>query len=250
MELKELQDRHKGKMAFVVGAGPSLHFQDVSPLKDYVTISVNSGLLKVPFSDYFLSDDIGAKNWNYYVHLLPTLEKTVSLLYAQKLRLHARRLDKNRVVWFEHKWWFDPKSKQYNPEGLVLTKEAEKPIIGARTSMGSAVHFAYIMGCDPIVLLGSDCCYRDGKRYFWQYSGEPKAYRVTHEPVFATPNAGTFAGKQIDTHGRDFIIYWANLSEQTQKAGIDIIDASGGVLTCFKKMTLPEVLSAYADRKR
>jgi hypothetical protein len=131
-----------------------------------------------------------------------------------------------------------------------MTKDAEKPIVGARTSMGSAVHFAYIMGCDPIVLLGCDCCYLQGKRYFWQFPNEPRAFRITHEPVFSTPNAGTFDGKQIDTHGRDFIIYWANFAEKAAQVGVNIIDASGGVLTCFKKMTLPEVLKVYADRKK
>ena len=65
---------------------------------------------------------------------------------------------------FDHKSWFSPEDKSYNLDGLKLTKQ--EPIVGARVSMGSAVHLAFLMGCDPIVLLGNDCQLKNGKRYF------------------------------------------------------------------------------------
>ena len=53
MLMKDLQDRYSGKLGFVIGAGPSLRFIDEKQLKPYVTITVNSGIVKVPECDFF-----------------------------------------------------------------------------------------------------------------------------------------------------------------------------------------------------
>ena len=251
MELRELQDKYKDKTGFVIGAGPSLHFQDVEPLKEYVTIAVNSGLAKAPFCNYFVSDDIGVQHYNYYLQLLPDLT-CIKLLYKDKLENHVCHLKRNEIVWFKHKWWYDPKNKKYNPTGLVLTKDAELPIVGARTSSGTAIHILYIMGCNPIILLGIDCCYgvnEPRKRYFWQYDGEYRVARITtHEPVFAFANKGFYKNTKypIDSHGRDFLQYWDAFVQQNKSTpDLHIINASGGILEAFERMSLEKVLEKY-----
>lgn len=247
MILKELQDIHNGSMGFVIGAGPSLHFQDLSLLKKYVTISVNSGIIKYPECDYFLSDDIGVKHWNYF-HNEVKNGSCIKLLYEDKLQHEISHLKKEDVILFKHTWWFSPENKQYNFNGLEMTKDAEKPIIGARTSVASAVHFLYIMGCSPIVLLGCDCCYQGGKRYFWQFPEEKKAYRLNGRPPFSTPNKGKKRGQPVDSHCCDFDNYWNHFA-RVNAGKVDIIYASeGGILECFPKMTLNEVLLKYEDK--
>ncbi len=239
MNVIDFVDKHKGEAAFVCGAGPSLHYVDVEKLKDHVVISVNSSLPKLDFCNYFVADDIGVKNWDYYVDLLPTLD-CISFLYRDKLKKHARHLDKNKVVWFHHKWWYSPKDKKYNPEGLVFTKG--EPIIGARTTSGTAVHIAYIMGCDPIVLLGCDCCYKNFKRYYWQFPGEKKCKRKTGEKVFCNPNKGKYRGQWVDAHSLHFVKYWDALAHQAKQQGINIIDASDSILECLPKMDIEDIL--------
>jgi len=262
VKIKELENRHEGSMAFVVGAGPSLHFIDVEPLKEYTVLAVNSGLPKVPFADYFVADDVGVKNWDYFVELLPTLD-TVPLLYRDKLVRHTECLDRaqKEYIWFNHKWWWDAKNKRHNPDGLKLTKEATAPIIGARTTAGSAFHFAYIMGCNPIVLMGCDCCYYEDeslpvtdanryKRYYWMMPGETPCKRVTNERVFSFPNRGVERGKPVDAHAVAFIEYWEALAKEAEAANIDVIDCSTGILDCFPKMTLDEILDKYGHLKK
>ena len=41
LPVDELLDKHKGQMAFILGAGPSLRMHDMSALDDYVTFTVN-----------------------------------------------------------------------------------------------------------------------------------------------------------------------------------------------------------------
>lgn len=248
MKVKDIADRHKGKAIFIVGAGPSLHFQKVKPLKKFITIAVNSGVLKVPFCDYFCSDDKAAFHWTYFDEL-KNLACTC-LFFGGRLKGYSRHIDKNRIVWYDHKSWYVPSQKKYYPEGLILTKDPEKPIIGARTSSGSAIHLAYIMGGDPIILLGHDCCFKEGKRYFWQFPGEKRATRKDGGMVPLRPDAPRINGKQADKHSYDFLNYWKHLAKQTKEQNIRIINASGGVLDYFERMSFDEVLSVFEDRTK
>ena len=144
MNINDLQDKYSGQMGFVIGSGPSLSFikkDELLKIIDYPIICVNSAILK--FADlgcknlYFLSDDIAVKNWSYFQDL-NKIDCTY-LLFEDKLKNEAKHLDQDRIVWFKHKCWYDPHAKVYHPEGLVMTKS--EPIIGARTSSGSAINY-------------------------------------------------------------------------------------------------------------
>ena len=239
MKLSSLSDKHKGKPCFIIGAGPSLASQDLTLLKNHVTIAVNSGIVKGDFSNYFLTDDTDASNWSYFRIDLPKLN-CISLLYKAKLGKCSNHI-KNKI-WFDHKFWYVPPENKYYDEGLIFTKDPEKPIIGARTSTGSAIHFAYIMGCDPIVLLGCDCCYAGNKRYYWQFEGEKKPYRLDRRANFCAPTHGRIKGKPVDHHSLAFIEYFKNLARHAKEQNINIINASGGILDCFKREKYEDLL--------
>lgn len=240
MQVSDLRDIYKGKLCFIYGAGPSLHSVDAEQLKPYVSITVNSGLLKAPWCDYFLSDDEGVRTWNYYAELLPTLP-CQKLLYRDKLQSHCDHL--SNVLLFSHTWWYSPADKKYNPPGILMHKD--EPIIGAINSVGSAVHFAYIMGCNPVVLLGCDCCYKGGHRYFWQFEGEPKAARIS--PLQRQIPDAYY--EHCYTDGS--VKYWEALAKANREILNDemmLIDASDSILTCFPKASVDEILQGYGER--
>lgn len=245
MKIKDLKDKYKGKMCFLFGGGPSLHSIDEATLKDYVGIAVNSGILKASLCKTlcFVSDDKGMSSWSYYMKFLPTLEHCTSLLFKDKLKNDADHLKKK--CFFSHTWWWSPQDKKYNLDGLKLTKD--EPLVGARSSMGSALHVAYILGCSPIVLLGNDCQIdRNGKRYFWEYWDKKKQpYRVAG-PAFSERT------KNIGFDQKAFVEYWnyfAEVNKDIIGKGVDIIDGSDSVLSCFPKMSIEQVLEKYGDRK-
>lgn len=250
MRIKDFKDKHKGKMGFVVGSGPSLRHIDPEMLSPYVTLSVNSSISKfMPVADYFLADDIGVKHWNYYALMLRGMGRGFPcFLFKSKLAKDASHIDPSRIVWFTHKTWYEPSKKKYHKDGLVLTKD--EPIIGARTTAGSALHLLHIMGCDPIVLIGCDCCYEGMNRYYWQFPGESKCYRLNKEKVFSFPNRGKHKGKPVDSHSMDFLEYWNALSKSTQNVGVNVINASGGILDSFPRASLEEVMDEYGDRTK
>lgn len=246
MELKDIENRHLGSAAFILGAGPSLRGIDISPLYNYVTITVNSGIMKMPDCDYFVSDDQGVREWSYYLHTAKN-SKCKKLLYKNKLSNAVSHFRKEDVIFFSHKTWYDPIEKKKYPKGLELTKEANKPIIGARTSMATAVHLAYIMGCNPIVLMGCDCCYEEKNRYFWQFPGENKPVKIGSRPVLDT-SLTKIEEKIVDNHCIDFNEYWGEFAK-ANKGKVDIIDtATEGLLKVFPKMSFCDVINKYADR--
>lgn len=235
MEFDDLKDIHKDQLIFLYGAGPSLHFTDTDPLQEHLSIAVNSGIIKDKKCNYFLSDDLAIRNWSYYIDLLSL--DCVKLLYKDKFEGHCS--DLSNVILFEHTWWYSPSTKEYNFDGLKLNRDG--PIIGSRTSMGSAVHMAYIMGCNPIVLLGNDCCLKDGKRYFWQYEGEEAPHRVKgHHFSSGTQNIG-FDQKA-------FTEYWYYFTRENKDiigTEVDIIDGSDSSFDYLPKMTVEEILKKY-----
>jgi hypothetical protein len=237
----DLKDIHKDKLCFIFGAGPSLHFIDTEPLRDYVSITVNSGVLKAKWCDYFLSDDVGVCTWSYYTDVLPKLG-CIKLLYKDKLSNKCQHL--SNVMLFSHTWWYSPSTKSYNPPGICLTKQ--EPIIGAINSVGSAVHFAYIMGCNPVVLMGCDCSYKDGHRYFWQYEGEEKPHRVASMRVISD----SYYEKDYTEKS---LVYWNVLAESNKRileSEMRVFDSSDGILDCFPKMSIHNIMEEYGARKK
>ena len=233
MKVSDFKDKHKGEMAFLLGGGPSLHYLNIDLIKDHITITVNSGIKKHINCDYFVSDDSDTMSWNYFEESLK-YTKPVKFLYKKKFEGKCSHL--SQVVLFDHTWWFSPEDKSYNFDGLKLTKE--EPIVGARISMGSAVHLSFLMGCNPIVLLGNDCQLKNGKRYFWQFPGEQKQFRVKGRKfTHVTQNRGF--------NKDSFVEYWNHFAEVNKDSNVNIVDASDSCLNCFPKMSVEEVLYNY-----
>jgi len=257
MQVADFVNKHEGCLGFVVGSAPSLYYDGMLNklplLKDYVVMTVNAGCAALKNFDYFCGDDYGLRWWRYYQELLAE-HPCIKFLYKAKLKDAISHFKEEEVVLFDHKPWFVPSENKYYKSGLVFTKE--EPLLGARSVMGTAIHLLYLMSCDPIVLLGADACYsKDRKRYFWQYftpelQKQLCMERSTGEKAFCFPNHGWIDGYPVDSHSTAFIEYFDKLAVQCKKQNVNIINASGGVLDCFPRMSLTEVLEKYGDRKK
>jgi len=240
-KVKDLKNKFKNKLCFICGAGPSLNSIDLNQLKNYVVLAVNSGIVGVPWADFYVSDDIGTKNWTYFYDLKKL--KCINLLYEAKLKEYAKHLDKNKVIYFSHKTWFSPPNTYFLPEGLQLTKG--EPIIGSRTSYGSSIHLAYIMGCNPVVLLGNDCCLdpKTGYRYFWQF------YPQNKQPKRLDYNFNR-SNQNIGFDRKSYINYWKHfvkVNKEILKNEFKVYDCSSPY-DFFEKSDIKTILKKYGDR--
>jgi len=151
---------HAGKPACILGSGPSILSVDLSLLKHFVTFAVNGSILAYPQSDYFVSDDSDCVNWSYFSHELRE-SKAKALLYEDKFE-SIKNIFGKRTVYFRHRTGYNvtDKYEHENPPNRILQ---------CRTSIGSAMHIAHIMGCKPLILVGIDCARLSGKRWFWEF---------------------------------------------------------------------------------
>lgn len=159
--LVEFNKKYHGETIYIIGSGPSIRDVDFSLLSDKITIAVNSGYCAFEKATLFLSDDWSVSQWSYFNDDLVKSKHTTVLLY-EKMLSQSCGLFGYRSVFFRHR------NGYYITDEYSHTNKAMH-ILQSRTSLGSAIHVAHIMGASKIVLLGVDCCRVNGYRYFWQF---------------------------------------------------------------------------------
>ncbi len=235
--LSGLINKHKNTPAFILGSGPSLHNLNWDLISSYTTIAVNSAILKAPESNYYFSCDFGMtvwKSWLTFKNLkcdLILYNVDVGFRYLEYLTGEDtfEGIIENRVHYFN--------MKDSNLEMDTIE------LIRGSTSTQVAVHFAHLLGCTPIFLIGCDCKYVDGKYHYYDYPGEEidemrKPEYANFKPKNLIVQEGD-SNKYLDGH----IVCWRKI--QKQNPDINIIDTSGGKLDMFPQMTIKEVLKIY-----
>lgn len=133
-----------GVPAFIIGNGPSLENINLSILKSYFTIGINRAFYKLDTTIIMWQDE--------------------QLWYSDKhriSRLKAIKYCRDRS---------DPQNRFYNfrrVAGDYQMPENPSVLYGMGSTGPLAFQLAFILGCDPIVLLGMDCKYIDGKTDFY-----------------------------------------------------------------------------------
>jgi len=239
---------HHNKMAFILGAGPSLHSINTKVLEPYVTFAVNSSIMKMPQANYFVTDDSAANDWNWYRSTAAS-SSAIKFLFKPKLIDKASHFRQKEIAWFDHVPAHSPDFDPNCVEGYEFEDTGE--IVAARTSAGTAVHLAWLMGCNPIVLLGCDACHSQGKRYFWQFPGESKAFRPDDpRPPWLTADKGVINGRAVDQHCLDFCDYWQRIADKNKNSTNIIYSSGTGIVDAFPRMNMQEVIKRYGERKR
>lgn len=238
MKLSDLKDIYSNKVCFILGAGPSLRFVSKELLGNNIIFSCNSSIIKFPNSHYFVCDDTEARNWSWYREDAAK-SPAIKLLFRAKLADTADYFGGYETILFDHAPQHSPDYNTKDHSGLVMSNDPLLPLIGARTTIGTAVHLSYIMGCNPIVLLGCDCCYSEGKRYYWQFPGEVQPRHLHGKKVFCHANMGQRSGKGVDAHCCEFLDYWRLIKENNPH--VNIMNASGGLLDYFPNIAIDEI---------
>jgi hypothetical protein len=235
--LEEFNRQHQDRVCFVVGAGTSIHFQNLEPLRDHITIAVNSGYVAVPWADFFVSDDWAVAHWSYFFKDL-SRSKTTVLLYENKLS-NSVGLFGDRSVVFRHR------------KGIHIADKYDhfdktNHIGETRTSVGTAIMIAHIMGCSKVVLLGIDGYRLLGQRYFWQLSHhlsdartEPyvKPYR-NDKPRWDNYRKVKVKGQITDSDLMDINRSWVDFAEHVNRK-VKVYNASEkSSLKVFPKINL------------
>jgi hypothetical protein len=87
-------------------------------------------------------------------------------------------------------------------------------IVQSRSSLGSAIHVAHIMGAAKIVLLGVDCCRVAGYRYFWQFPDFVRSPRRLDNTPVDNFRLCRHNGYESDGDLVDILNYWEKRGKQ------------------------------------
>ncbi len=236
--LEEYNGAYKDKTIFVIGSGTSIHSQSLEPLKDFVTIAVNSGILAFP-ADFFVSDDWSVCHWSYFTDLKSS--DTTVLLYENKLKPLAH-LFGDRSVMFKHR-------RGHHITDIYSHENYDDGLFETRTSVGTAIHIAHIMGAKKICVLGIDCCRMNDKRYFWQFwppTKHPKRNDGKRVDGFKRVRR---KDKQSDVDLVTILAYWKTQGKEINKK-CSVYDASGGILDVFTHVKLDEFIDQNQEGRK
>lgn len=162
-DLSDLKDIHCGSKAFVLGAGPSLHYENLSQIWKYPVICTNSSILLTRWTGcceaeeinrrFWTSNDALCMRWSYFEKWVVPAKcfKIVRDSWAK----HGKKLTKFGLRFFAPR-----RSVHIEPDGGGLC---------AVSSVPTAVDLALHMGCKEIYVLGQDHQRMGNINYFWQY---------------------------------------------------------------------------------
>jgi len=134
----------KNTPAFLVGNGPSLNKVNVKLLKQYFTIGINRCFLKID-PTILIWQDLAL-----WVQEKNKVKKLKALKYCRK------GSDLNSQIY--HFQLLQRKAK------LASTANA---LYGRGSSGSLAFQLAYLLGCNPIILVGMDCRYKGSQTNFY-----------------------------------------------------------------------------------
>ncbi|HKO60189.1 MAG TPA: hypothetical protein VJV03_03430 [Pyrinomonadaceae bacterium] len=227
------RDRHKGRRCFVIGNGPSLREQDLSPLVNEITLVTNS---------FYLHPIVG-EHWqpSYYFLSDPAYfeDSTDLSLYRQltgKIRSAPVFVPHRARDFFLNHAVLPPERTYYIAVQEGLDKvwsgkpDLTQVIPGAWTVVQSAIMAAMYMGCSRIYLLGLD--------HDWLSHGGQHLNFYSEQSVESQP-AGNLPGWTYKRLMESMMTMWTiyeMIQKTSQAEGIQIINATrGGFLDVFKR---------------
>lgn len=244
----EFRDKHKGKLAFILGTGVSLDSVEEEQLKPYVTMAINAAVLKFNNPTYFFTCDGALFQYDLLDYLSKEETTQVFLLHDY---IPEENISDIRGKPIEHFHTFHRKNMK-DAESWTM-RETDEELVFGLSSAHTAAHLLHIMGCDPIVLIGCDCCYSNGVYAYWmlpRYKDViPKYYwEQAKGKDFASWYIGYkgigYSGKS-DNYQSSHVQYWNKM--RSAAPSVNIIDSSCGN-TGFSYKTLTEVFDLWGDR--
>ena len=230
--LRDYLGRHKGKMAFVLGTGPSLRNLEPGLIKNHITIAVNGSGLKVPNAQYFFSCDTAWVLYEFW-HQLKNLKGDIILASNCGFGTFESRIGRKvfEGIAAERIHYIGRKADNIFDKGDKLIKGS--------SSVHPAIHFAYVLGCSPIVLLGCDCRYVEGRKHFYDFPNQPSNKLLKPEYAkYRRPLGPDNPGGKMDGELSHHLKVWKSMKANH----LNIIDASEGSLNCFQQKSLKEIL--------
>jgi len=146
----------KKTACFIIGNGPSINDNDLSILDDYFTVGINRIILKYNPTILVWQD---LHIWDIHRQII----SSPCILHAREGSY--RNTGQNRIM---YNW-------RLIGEQYEQCKYCTNSYAGRGSTSLIAYKLAWALGCDPIILVGIDCCYRNGQTDFYGNNPDHKS---------------------------------------------------------------------------
>ena len=236
MLLNELRNKHQGQTAFVLASGPSTRHADVERMhKAGIVITMSSSVMHDENPDYHLIID-AATSFLKSFDLVAQSDAIVARGPAVSLR---DMIPRNRILDFQNQ-----RSARLSREAEALSQWTTSPI--------TAVHFAFVMGCKKVVLIGCDCQREEGKRYFYEFWNPPVDDPMVNSFIttgFVRPHRRIIGIDKPAEDSKGVEGGWFGAARSDWDASMkllpddaEVVNASGGRLECFPMVDIEMLL--------
>lgn len=241
---KVFRNKHAGKRGFVIGTGPSLHTQDLSPLAGEITLTL-SAFWKHPevekwqptyycFSDPLLFDGSPTMS-EFFRSMLERVPRTTFFapLAARETVEREKLLPREQT----HYVAFDGDLSEMNVDDIDL----QTFVPGVMNVAQMCIMVAICMGLSPIYLLGLD--------HDWlAHQGETKHFYRGHAGLDKHPEVKPVLADWSYRHLMECqIVGWKayeNLLDLARKKNIQILNATnGGFLDVYERVDYNELIA-------
>jgi hypothetical protein len=187
--LSEFKNIHKGYRAIICGSGPSLNGFDFNKLTENdIVFAYGQAVTVLKHCHYFCMTDEAVPRMNFFEYGTDISDKIGLLGVA--FNGHPRVLDLyekiNNKLFILDRRFNNSRSTDFNlNDGLLIVG-----VDGVHVTS----HLAHIMGCSPIVLVGVDLKYDNGKMYcdgtefknkvHWSYTSRSNSPSGENDPEF------------------------------------------------------------------
>ena len=149
-QIVTLKDAHKGKRAFIIGMGPSLHTSDLDLLKNEITFGCNKVYLAFRDTDwrptyYTVLDVLVAQNNHDIINKLNLVK-----IFPLDVKSYFQSADD--VIWIRAL----PYKKGELEKQFKFSTDMLKGVYGGWTVIYTMLQIAYYMGIKKLYLLGID----------------------------------------------------------------------------------------------
>lgn len=222
-----LRGAYAGRSAIVMGSGPSLRFVTEAMVKKHVSFAVNDAIGKFPGADFYSTCDpqmLNHRHWDVVRKSSCRIAVGVGIFANDWLSTLGQKqgdgIDPTRVYPFAMR---DPANRTWD------IRRADKAIV-VGSSAQSAVNIAVILGCNPIYLVGCDCSFLEGRRYYWQFAGETFV-----GGVITIPEKKVLEEREPESDSELSVYVVKAWQFMNASSDASLIDASGGLLSGFMK---------------
>lgn len=168
-KLLQLKGKYNGKIAFIIGNGPSLRMEDLETLKNNHIFCFASNRINLVFDKTSWRPDC-------YMAIDPLIyrdgDPTIPIVLAEKLKYYIFAEDTYKGIPSNYRsdnvLYFLNQPNSYYVPIHEFSNDSLKYVVGGFTVTYAALQMAYYMGFSKVYLLGVDCNYskslkRNGK---------------------------------------------------------------------------------------